>query len=196
MTDMIRLIAFFPLEGAAFYEEDGKSFHTTVPYTPSVTEEVEEAEEFAQTTAGYLDGQGRTFPDFAALKAFLKDFQIQEIRSNPKLVKNRELLEQIDQKSKASKNKGRTRTYNVRISYKNANDLDESKLKTFLKNFQIQEIRTYPTLKRDRELLGQIAITVSCTFPNGLHRFKLAISKFLEVKTEGIVELHPAIHLD
>lgn len=91
---MIRLIAFFPLEGAAFFEEGGKTFHTTAPYTPSVTEEVEEAGEFAQRTMGYLDGQGRTFADFAALKQFLGNFQLEEIRSNPALKRNRELLDE------------------------------------------------------------------------------------------------------
>lgn len=98
---MIRLIAFFPLEGAAFYEEGGKTFHTIPPYTRSVTEEVNEAEEFAQTTMGYLDGQDRTFENFGALKKFLGDFQIQEIRLNPALKRNRQLLEDAETRTKS-----------------------------------------------------------------------------------------------
>jgi len=89
---MIRLIAFSPLEGAAFYEMDGKTFHTNSPFTPSVTEEVENAQVLAESTMGYMNGQDRTFENLGAMRKFLGDFQGEEIVSNPALKKNQELF--------------------------------------------------------------------------------------------------------
>ncbi len=94
---MIRLIAISPIDAAAFYESDGKTFHTSIPFTPSVTEEVENAQEYAEMTMGYLDGQDRTFPDFSALKKFICEMQIFEIKTNPALKANRELLLELEE---------------------------------------------------------------------------------------------------